>query len=253
MRLSRKLNFTNRVSLDRSEIEIELKEQDGKPPRFSARFNFQKVLDPDAKLYVEAYCGDTTQRFDFGTIASPVAPENLHLDHISLSGTILFRVKVVDTKVKHGRLLALADKIRPSEPEDQLNRSSLMTIKGRDLGQQVWSMEFSEDDFPVLLINSKIPEAVSRLNTDSIFIGMIIPHALKQVLLRILFSNEDMLDDSDSWQFKWMEFVNKFAPDERPVEAEDFETHSWIDSVVEEFCERFQFCSRLTEVSEEQS
>src|SRR5690606_22666154 len=106
----RKLNFTNRVSLDRSEIEIELKEQDGKPPRFSARFNFQKALDSDAKLYVEAYCGDTTQRFDFGTIASPVAAENLNLDRISLSGSVLFRVKVVDTRIKHGKLLALAEK-----------------------------------------------------------------------------------------------------------------------------------------------
>lgn len=251
MRLRRRLNFTNRIKLDRSEVEIEIKSQEEAIPSFVARFNFKKEYESDAKIYVEAYCGDTTQRFDFGTVGNPVSPESLALDGINLSGSTLFRVKVVDSKEKFSRLLALADKIRPSEPEDQVSKNSLMTIKGRDLGQRIWAVEFTAGDNPVLLVNSRIPEVLHRINSDPLFIGMIIPQALKEVLLRIVIGDDEELDDSGSWQEHWTGFANRYAEEEMPADGDMTDKLNWVDSVVEEFCEQFQFCSQVLQSTEE--
>jgi len=153
---------------------------------------------------------------------------------------------VVDDSQINARLLASAEKIHPAEGEENSQQGALMHIKSRDLGQRTWALEFSEDDLPVLLINKKIPEAISRIGSDPIFNSLIIPQVMREVLLNLLWP-EDHVDDEQSWRGQWKELVLKFSPDDLPVDAELTEVLSWIDDTVNEFCERYRFCDALVE------
>ena len=246
MRATRKLNFTNRRKIEQSEVQITLQEKNGAPPTFSASFDFKSQLAPNARLFVEAYCNDTTQRFDYGRVSAPMPPENLTLNEINLGGNILFRVKVIDDAHSRALLIASAEKIQPVESDDKSRRGSLMTIKSVDLGQRTWAVDFSDDEIVVLLVNKRIPEAISRINSDPVFNGLIIPQVMREVLLNLVWENED-LESEDGWKSRWKEFIQSFAPDDIPTDGDTVEILSWVDDTVSEFCERFQFCDALVD------
>ena len=246
MRISRHINHTGRTRIKRSEVQITLNEHKDSPPDFEVNFNLDtNKLPGDASVYVEAYHRNTSQRFDFGKVNSPVPPVNTLLNQLDLSGPVLFRVKVVDQSEKIGKLVGSAERLRPEDDSEEENRASLMTFKSTDLGQLTWKMEFLQDSKPVLCINSKIPEAKVRLMHNPVFQSLILPAALRETLVFIFFNIAEEEPDADSWHKPWMEFANSISPTEKPDSSDPYELHHWVDDVVDEFSRKHEMCDLL--------
>jgi hypothetical protein len=154
-----------------------------------------------------------------------------------------FRIKVV--KPESGRLLARGDSLGTAEPEES-GRRALLRVVARDLGQEPWKTEPYEDGKPVLVLNDHIPGALAKLNADPVFRALVLPGALRQVLLMMCIAKvEDKADvdeDSDDhWASEWIRFAEKISGEEKP----DWEylpaVHRWIDKVCQAFSGRFSF------------
>ena len=74
-------------------------------PSFDAEFEFLQRFPDDSAIYVEAYYKETLQRFSFGTVGNVTRPADRTLSAVDLTGTTLFRVRVVDESGRIGRLL----------------------------------------------------------------------------------------------------------------------------------------------------
>jgi len=251
MKVSRRLNFTGRKKLKSTEAKFELINGDDGVPTFDAKFSIERrSINPDALLFVEAKCNNTVQRFSFGTYDLPEAPDDRRLNQIDLGGVITFTAKVVDESEGVGRLLA-SGKYRSVGDEEESNRVSLMVFKSADLGSTVWKMEFQEGEKPVLLINSRIPEAKEKLTGNRIFQGLILPAAFRETLLYYLLDNHGVPDD-DSIAKKWLDFAEMYAAEERPGSLNDFaEVHQWVTGVSGEFSRKFNMCSGVAAMLEE--
>ncbi len=241
MRLSGTLNYTNRRKISRSEVTIELDRNNPLEPTFDATFHFNEPITPSARLFVEAYCGDTSQRFDFGTAGLPTPPLDRSLNQIDHKGSIRFRVKVVNHSDYVGRLIATVERFKPTELGEGQNRESLMYMKTSDLGQQVWSMEFSEDDVPILLLNRTIPEIMSRVKEDPLLNSIIIPQAFRLVLQFLVSTVDNDEIEEGGWQERWLEFLSRFSEPYIPDVQDPAESSAWIDRAVDEFCNYFKF------------
>lgn len=251
MQISSRINYTGRHKINRSEVQITIDYSGAQVPSFNAAFMFKDSRFPgEADLYVEAYHKNTSQRFGFGTVGAPVPPVDTSLGQIDLSGPVLFRVKIVDNSGHVGRLLAAAEGLRPDSENDEENKASLMTIKTTDLGQVTWNLAFSEDKKPVLCINSRIPEAKSQLLSNPKFQSLILPAALREVLMFVLWNNDGEADE-ESWQRKWLQFANHIAPVELDESGDPIQVLAWIDDVVAAFSERFELCELLIKKMEE--
>ena len=65
--MQRTVNFTNRRKLERKEFRIDL-HGSSEAPEFDVEFNLVDNLPEDALIHVEAYNGNTSQRFDWGYV-----------------------------------------------------------------------------------------------------------------------------------------------------------------------------------------
>jgi hypothetical protein len=248
--VQRTINQTGRRKLERSEVSVRLVDGGGQADKFEVDFSFKagSELPPDATVYVEAYSGNTLQRFTCGRVDAARTPDESVLDKLDPTNSPLFRVRVVDESSYIGRLLASADKLRAGGDDDQ-DRASLMTLASRPLGQQTWRVNVRDTDKPELVINSAIPNAMELLKSDPIFQALILPAAFKQVLLFYIWDNQF---EEGSQPGKWLELAQQFAGD-KPHSDDPSELLEWIDTVVERFAEKYELKEMINRKREENS
>lgn len=255
MQISRTINHTGRRNIKRSEVEIELADAGLGVPKFAANFRFEekKPLPVDARLYIEAYHKNTSQRFDFGTAGAPASPESTALTEIDLSGPTLFRIKVVDEGGHVGRLIASAEGLQAKGDDSEEDRKSLMRVKTTDLGSQTWKLEFDNNVMPALCLNNRIPSAKEQLFQNPYFQGLVLPAVMREVLMFVFWNIESEADE-DSWQKAWLDFANHLAPVDPPDadEADPVQLLDWVDATVAKFSEEWNLCDLLLRKMEEE-
>ncbi|MDQ6971874.1 MAG: hypothetical protein Q9M30_04430 [Mariprofundaceae bacterium] len=245
MRISRRINQTGRKKIPRSDVTINVREQQGKLV-FTAAFNLNATLPPDGALYVEAYNSNTLQRFDFGTVGFPRDPASTLLDQLDLSSPVKFRVKVVDESGHSARLIASAEGLRSEEDAEEERKASLMTFKSAPLGSLTWKVVCSDDEdgMPVLYLNNMIPAAKDTLLLNPVFRGLVLPGALREVLFSILTNLDDGGEPAEgSWQERWLGFASGICPPDTGAGM----NHDWVNGVAEIFSDKFSLCEKLVQ------
>jgi len=245
--MKRRFNYTGRKKITREYVSINLiRDQLGRVTAFNASINLNGLnLPTDAKVYVETYRRYELKRFEFGTVGNLLPPPHTLLTDFTYTENLKFRVLVVDSRVD-GKILAYADRIIPEAPPD---KKAILPVDFRDLGQQIWSVEFTGDEgAPQLLINNRISNIQNMAKSDPRFIMDVYPSALREVLIYMIFIEgvDSATDSSVDWHRDWLEFSRMLFPEGPPQEiykpAEDgnFEVKKdwleWIERVAAEFC-----------------
>lgn len=240
--MQRTINHTGRRKLARSEVGIKLIEQPRNPPSFEAEFSLNATnLPADAAIYLEAYSGNTLQRFEYGTVGDITEPADRTLEKIDLTASLLFRVRIVDESAHIGRLVASAERLKAEGDDDSEDRASLMTLASRPLGQQTWRVNIPDAHKPELVINSSIPNAIGQLKDNPLFKSLILPAAFKQILLFYVW---DAQFEDGTPQAQWLALAEHFAG-EKPHTEDPSELNAWVDTVVERFSEKFELCEMV--------
>ena len=241
--MQRTFNYTDRSGIKQHEALFGFSGSDDEIPEFHVKFNLETAAYPEnADLYVEAHHGETRQRFYFGKINNISPPANRKLNELDLTGPTKFRVMIVDPSGKHGLLLASGDNFRgDADDKDENNKSSLLTVKtSPHLGQTTWKVEFDTGGGPELYFNSSIPSAIQKMREDPLFQSLVLPAALRQILMYYLWAQ----DEENEYYKRWMDFAHTFA-EELHEESDTDVMMKWIDEIVTGFCTRFDLCDRL--------
>ncbi|MFT8366894.1 MAG: hypothetical protein ABF623_13720 [Gluconobacter cerinus] len=224
--MKRTINSTGRKKLALDQVIIRMKEPEviGGPRRFLAELRgFDNMkLPADAKVYVEAYARSSFMRFDCGTVNALQVPVDTALVDIDAGASVLFDVKVVDESKNIGRIIAAARAVRPVVPtEDNDNCQSLLPVESRDLGELVWQLDMPFNARPVLVLNSRVPNALVRLKSDPLIQGAILPAAIVMILDKVLDPERGGAEDED-WVNDWHTWY-RAATGADPEEAEEEE------------------------------
>ena len=128
----RRFNYTQRRRIKRRRINIELRETDDDVPMsFSAELNLEGMgLPPDSLVVIIANRDRTAMRFDWGTVAKPAPSQDCSLTEIQSNP--VFRVMILAPDGS-GRLLALADRVKPRRG---IIQESLLWLQEEDLGKE---------------------------------------------------------------------------------------------------------------------
>jgi hypothetical protein len=254
--MKRTINSTGRrkLTLDQVAIRMEDPAIAGGARRFSAELTGldEMNLPAAAKVYVEPYARSSFMRFDFGTVGSIRAPADTELVDIDAGSPVLFDVKVVDESENVGRILAAARAVSPVDPtEGDDNRRSLLPVESRDLGELVWQLDMTPGARPVLVLNSRLPNALVRLKSDPLLQGAILPAAIGLILDRILDPEGPGTEDEewvDDWQ-TWYRAATGADPEE--VEDED-ERRVLVRSACQSFATQQRFATRTEALGDQQ-
>lgn len=191
----------------------------------------------DARIRVEAWRGNTVQRWDWGTVGAPVEPSEPNRILRDVPETSQFRVSVI-ARGDSGRLLGLADKLRPRLPIE-----SLLPLVPEDLGGEVWRLDYGQgDDMVVLKVNRELPDFDHTIRHDAMFRGLVMPQVLRSILERALLVDREDPDDAEGRWSPWLDLAKAILPGETPptldADAQDDQIEQvdhWITSVVAAF------------------
>ena len=248
----RRFNRTGRISIPSARATVTLRrlEQNGRAAPGAATgalgtaWCFDLKLDlaryrfpPSARVRVEAWRGNALQRWDWGRVGAPAEPAQRHRILTDVPETSQFRVSVIAAD-DSGRLLGLADKLRPRLPVE-----SLLPLVPADLGGEVWRLDYGQgDDIVVLKVNRDLPDFDQTVRGDSAFRGLVMPQVLRSVLERgLLVDREDPEEPEGRWS-SWFDLARSILPDREPPsvspDAQDDEiaqADRWIEDVVAAF------------------
>lgn len=238
----RRINSTNRVALDASDITITLGGASGDELQ-GVRWNADgKSVPAGGEVVLEAYAGGSPQmlRFPWGTWAEPSPPAERSLSALGASA-FLFTVKVVERG--SGRLLAAAWEIRSTsrggggaaraEPLLEVNRRS-------DMGQLLWALEFRQDAV-WLNVNNQLGD-IDGVVRGPLFRALVFPAVIREVLAAAIRNGAG--EEDEGWARNWVTWARGLEPFASDMEAGEGdgslspEQLDWIDRVVRAFCER---------------
>jgi hypothetical protein len=239
----RKYNYTGRQKIANERIQIRQLTRSG-IAAFEAKININDLGFPDyAKIYIEPYFKSSFMRFDFGTVARHIHPENTLLDEIPVTDKILFRVKVVDESSKQGLILGYADELIPTLGDTIGGKKPLLPVDYNDLGNKIWKLDF-RDDGPYLSVNKTIDRITELVKNNLQFFSLVYPEIIRQIAQKIISEEDIELDDLTTWQGQWIQYFKTtlgitYKPDE---EREDI----WCEEIVEAFCRKHDVSALLT-------
>ena len=238
--MKRHLNFTGRERIRREDVHVAIRPADGdEHATFDlepslARYGFPR----ESIVRVEASRSNVSQRWEWGTIGDlrPPTLAERQLTRVPISAMFKLLVVVADGS---GRLLGLADHIKPALPS-----KSLIPVVLKELGGEVWRVDFGEHgDEPEMQVNSAIDGIEERVRSSLEFRALVLPQVLRSVLTQILLVKRAPLDDDnlDPWWRAWMRLAREIRSDDKtlrdfPADSDDEEVRrereEWISEVV---------------------
>lgn len=235
----KRVNSTGRRRVPRERISIEV--FDGDPRSFDAIIDLADFEAPaDAQVVLEAACAgsNTIPRFSWGTVGKLAPAPNRQL--LGLFGeNVFFSLKIIDRTEQVGRILGLAEHIRPIKggKKTATGRRGILPVESADLGWEPWRLEFRNEDV-FLLVNVKIPDLKDRVRFDPQVYSLVYPPVIRQILTRALHVPFEEDEASEHWASLWLKFAQKLHPEHAkpPIEEQDEEQDEWITEVVDSFC-----------------
>ncbi len=251
----RRFNFTGRKDIPSSRIRIVL--EPGGDPRFVAQWDLEGLrLSDDAHVVIETYVagGVQVERYDFGTVSEPAAPEDNSLHGLPVND-VRFNFKVVDLGQHTGRLLAVALGLNPfrSAGDAETGRHPLLPIDVTDLGDQVWRIRFDDTGpgRPVLQVTSKIEGMKERALHDRAFFALVYPQVVRDILAQIIITNNfnDPTGDGADWMVNWLKWAIAWHPDHEMPDCDETDEdgrsrREWIEKVISAFCSQKHVAER---------
>jgi hypothetical protein len=251
----RRINSTGRKKISQDKVDLRiLAAVPGEPLRAKLGLDLGSVDFPaSASVSVEAYHHSTAMRFECGTVGGKKIPEILSLDELDQAGGVLFRIKIVDREIQPGKILASADRVRPSIEGEHMGRKSIFPVEYRDLGQEVWRVDIDDDAGPLLLLNSKIPALMHRIHENPLVAGALLPAAFRIVIMHIAYNPMEDDEDGEGWKTDWKRFCREsLGVEDDPEDLDDDDAREpWVADVVRRYCETRAFVEKTKQMTPE--
>lgn len=235
-RISITTNPTNLQEIAKKHVSLTKSDVDGRQSFRIAKLELAEYrLDGDELITVVAGAGNTSRRFEIGTVKA-WSKEAYELEGLDPSQVLRFRLLI--RTAQSARLVASAENLRCA---GDANIESLMPIVSLDLGQRLWGVEINEDG-PILHCNSRV--FPSGLSAESYvpFRALVLPAALAKVLERIAADPGSLTEEGSVW-FEWGVWMSGLGIEWPP--QEESERAGWVIESVGRFCEEFRSADDL--------
>lgn len=222
------LNFTGRRELDRSQIQLRVRQDEGKVLLDVISLGLEGLdLPGAAEVTVEAYRQTTKERIRCGTVDLIQPRQDVLLESFDVVDNIQLRVRIVGTEGDaRGKILAVADRLRGATEDDQ-DSAPLLKLQRTELGNLVW--KFDLDNGPILCINKRLTDHDSVVNSLH-FKALVLPEFVRRVAIWVA-RNIDDSDDPNSALSHWISYFDSIGVDLSALDEFEVDDPSYNDMV----------------------
>lgn len=129
---------------------------------------------------------------------------------------------------------------------NERSKKGILYFQPDGIAPRAWKLQIQDDDYPIVYIDKRIPDASTWAKTDPTFVGFVFPAIVRQVFLDILSQRAE--PDID-WMKDWVSWADKIMPGYKPPYGGDYKDYdSWIDRLIESFSYRFRLSDKLVAI-----
>jgi hypothetical protein len=201
-------------------------------------FEELKTLPPDAELRVKLSENKLVEVLRFGTLAKPAATAEIQ-DTNFLAPSCQVRV-VSRANGSDGLLLASTNSwtYRSGGHPD-----GILLFQPAPTAPRLWRLDIRDEEYPILYVDERIPDAGLWAKTDPIFNASILPHIVNEVMLEIL--RGDSAPD-EGWMADWLLWADNVMPGAKPPFGKsDKDRKAWIDELIDAFSYRHELADQV--------
>ena len=244
--MRRRIRLTGRKQIRKSSVSAEIID------RGCDRWIQLTIRDPqsfrfyprNAKLKLRLMENKCSETVNFGSVGNPRIVQKLE-NHIFAAPSCQLRV-VTGEAADRGRLLGSTDTwtLRREDPEDK-DRKGILVFQAKDIRPEIWKLEFRDDDYPIVYVDSSIPNSTGWVRADPVFVGCVLPSIVRQVFEHIV-ENYRHKEDTE-WIGKWLEWAGNLTgnPEKVPLATDYDKKQRWIGEIVESFCRKHKMIETL--------
>ena len=193
-------------------------------------------LDQKWECWIEVYKSSRVERFRLGDGRIGDVYKDRFTTTFDSEVYPLLRIKLVAVDDPSHKILASKAQINPITVDDHGRKEHLLPLRFEDIGQVPWFVRDPGGTRPRLVVNSNLHrpnETAEVMVKDRMFISLVLPQALRQILRERLFA--DTLDKDDLW----LRFTNDklVKLDDVDDDASGDDRIKVIDAAVKRFCE----------------
>jgi hypothetical protein len=148
-----------------------------------------------------------------------------------------------------GLLLGSTDSwtLRGDDQNDSGSKGILQFLAA-DTQPQAWKLEIRESDYPLVRVDSRIPNAALWARNDPIFVGTALPAVVRQVFDEVL--RGEYADDVP-WVADWLKWAAAILPAQAPPVGEDDKPArlEYLERLLDSFCARHDLADKLLEAA----
>jgi len=242
--MRRRIRLTGRTQLARSAVETKFAEVGGKNLVSMKILNPKafKKMPPTARIKLRLFENKFSETLEFGTLGAMKkamkATAEIKSGAFSAPSCQL-RVVAANDKQK-GRLLGSTDHwtMRSGGDDgDGTAHESILLFQPHDIAPRVWKLDMREDDYPIVYIDKKIPDPVTWVRNDPIFVSCVLPAIVREVFDDIL--TDENAPPEQAWAKDWLGWADTLMPG-RAVPWTDGprQKQVWVNELLDSFCQR---------------
>ncbi len=242
--MRRRIRLTGRRQIQKSAVRVELIRVDDRPfvAMAISKLAAFNSFPPTAKLSIRLVENKGIEIIDFGTVGKPRAACQLQTRNFVAPSC---QLRVADAATQLGLLLGSTNSwtLRPKSDEPANSRGILQYLAA-DTDPLTWKLDIKENDYPVVKVDKRIPNATAWARSDPHFLSMVLPEVVHRIFDAIL--REDHSDDVD-WVVDWLKWAAWVLPGVAPPigDPDSGIRSDYLERLISSFCARHEFASKL--------
>lgn len=243
--MRRRIRLTGRRQLAKSSVNVRLAEIGGRQlvTMTVADPNVFRGFAPEAKVSLRLIENKRVEVVDFGTIRRMSATKELRSRNL-VAPSCQLRIADPGTGEK-GLLIASTDgwTLRGENEQEPQSSRGILNFLADDTAPQPWKLQINDEDYPLVRVDERIPNAAMWAKTDPKFLGVALPMIVRQIVDEILRGKHS---DDLPWVSAWLQWAEALLPNEaRPDESDDAARENYIERLLDTFCGKHELADKL--------
>lgn len=197
--MRKRIRLTGRKQLARSVVEVKVVEIGGKKlvaMTIANKSAFAQMPDT-ARIRLRLFENKFSETLEFGTLGDMKTTAEIRNTAFSAPAC---QLRIVASDGEHkGLLLGSTDTwtLRTGGGDEGGTASEgILYFQPHDIAPRAWKLDVREDDYPIVYIDRKIPDARTWVRNDPVFVSCVLPAIVREVF-------DDILDGNTPPEQRW--------------------------------------------------
>jgi hypothetical protein len=243
--MRQRIRLTGRRQLPKSAVEAKIFDRGSKrlvSLTIAQPEHFRK-MPASARIKLKFIEHKFSETLEFGTVGEPRQTAELTNRSFAAPSCQLRVVATGDDRA--GILLGSTDSWTLRADNDDPGSKAgegILLFQPANIAPLAWKVKINDDDYPVVYIDRRIPDARTWVRNDAVFVSCVLPSIIREVFSGILTGQEL---PEQGWTKDWLQWAETLMPGQAPATGDTQRRDEWIDSLLETFCLKHGTLDRL--------